>query len=164
MADRLDELDYYSLLKVSSDASPDEIRAAFHRFALKYHPDNHSGGDPERHRRAADVYRRGAEAYRVLRDQGARQRYDALLAQGEKRLRGDDEKKAEQRAGAGVASLNIRARPFWAKARLAAKQGDFQNAKLNLGIALQHHPDHPGLQDALERVKAAHEQAKAAKK
>lgn len=163
MSDRLDELDYYRLLKVPADATADQIRAAFHRFALKYHPDNHSGGDPERHARAADVYRRGAEAYRVLRDHGARQRYDAALAQGQKRLRGDEQKKAEPRAGAGVASLNIRARPFWAKARLAAKNGDYQNAKLNLGIALQHHPDHPGLTDALNKVKAAIAQAKAAK-
>ncbi len=80
--DRLDLLDYYTLLSVEPTATADAVRHAFHRVALKYHPDNHTGGGPERLARANQIYRRGAEAYRVLSNPQTRREYDAQLARG----------------------------------------------------------------------------------
>lgn len=60
--------DYYEVLGVSKDASADEIKKAFRKLAVKYHPDK-DGGDEEK-------FKEVNEAYEVLKDQQKRQRYD----------------------------------------------------------------------------------------
>lgn len=60
--------DYYEVLGVSKDASPDEIKKAFRRAAIQYHPDK-QGGDEEK-------FKEVNEAYEVLKDASKRQRYD----------------------------------------------------------------------------------------
>lgn len=60
--------DYYEVLGISKDASADEIKKAFRRAALKYHPDK-DGGDEAK-------FKEANEAYEVLKDQQKRQRYD----------------------------------------------------------------------------------------
>ena len=53
--DRLDQLDYYTLLGAKRDASLDEIKAAFRVFARRYHPDRHAGGSEEKVARATRI-------------------------------------------------------------------------------------------------------------
>jgi molecular chaperone DnaJ len=60
--------DYYEVLGVSKDASPDEIKKAFRKAAVKYHPDK-DGGDEAK-------FKEVGEAYEVLKDAQKRQRYD----------------------------------------------------------------------------------------
>lgn len=60
--------DYYEILGVSKDASPDEIKKAFRKAAVKYHPDK-EGGDEAK-------FKEAGEAYEVLKDAQKRQRYD----------------------------------------------------------------------------------------
>ena len=60
--------DYYEVLGISKDASADEIKKAFRKAALKYHPDK-DGGDEAK-------FKEANEAYEVLKDQQKRQRYD----------------------------------------------------------------------------------------
>ena len=57
------ERDYYDVLGVSKTASADEIRRAYRKLALKYHPDKNKG-DKE----AEERFREIANAYEVLRD------------------------------------------------------------------------------------------------
>ncbi|MEM7606679.1 MAG: DnaJ domain-containing protein [Myxococcota bacterium] len=132
MSDRLDQLDYYTLLGLEPGADADAVRDGFRTFALKYHPDNHGGAE-----RAAQIFRRGTEAYRVLRDPSARARYDEGLRTGELRL--GEPKKAK------VARLGLKAKPFYDKARTSLRQGDRANAKLHLKLAMGYEPDHPEL-------------------
>ena len=63
--------DYYEVLSVARGAGTDELRQAFRRLALKYHPDRNPD-DPE----AAERFKEASEAYDVLSDPKKRQQYD----------------------------------------------------------------------------------------
>ena len=63
--------DYYEVLGVGKDASEDEIKKAYRKIAIKYHPDRNPG-DKE----AEDKFKEAAEAYDVLHDPQKRQQYD----------------------------------------------------------------------------------------
>jgi len=160
--DRLDQLDYYTLLGVDDAANVDAIRKAFHAFALKFHPDRHASASAEKRERAGTIYRRGAEAYRVLQDAELRRHYDTQLASG--KLRFDAERAGKQQRTAtpsgAISVKNALARPFVTKADQALRGGDLKTARLNLQIAMKHEPDSALLQAKLASVE---QQLKAAK-
>ncbi|MEM8642929.1 MAG: DnaJ C-terminal domain-containing protein [Cyanobacteria bacterium P01_G01_bin.54] len=63
--------DYYAILGVNKTASADEIKKAFRKLALKYHPDRNPGD------KAAEArFKEASEAYEVLSDSEKRQKYD----------------------------------------------------------------------------------------
>jgi molecular chaperone DnaJ len=63
--------DYYEILSVSRSASEQEIKSAYRKLALKYHPDRNPGD-----RQAEEHFKEAAEAYAVLGDPEKRARYD----------------------------------------------------------------------------------------
>jgi molecular chaperone DnaJ len=69
--------DYYEVLGVGKNASADEIKRAYRRMAMKYHPDKNPD-DKE----AEAKFKECAEAYEVLSDQTKRQRYDQFGHEG----------------------------------------------------------------------------------
>ena len=63
--------DYYEVLGVSKSASEDEIKKAYRKIAIKYHPDRNPGDKV-----AEEKFKEAAEAYDVLHDPQKRQQYD----------------------------------------------------------------------------------------
>lgn len=63
--------DYYDVLGVGRNAGADEIKKAYRKLAIKYHPDKNQGD-----KSAEDKFKEAAEAYEVLSDDNKRQRYD----------------------------------------------------------------------------------------
>jgi len=67
----LAEPEYYEILGVSRDASSDDLKKAYRRLAIKYHPDKNPGD-----KAAEEMFKEAAEAYAVLSDAGKRERFD----------------------------------------------------------------------------------------
>lgn len=75
MADR--KRDYYEVLGVAKDATADQIKSAYRKLAMKYHPDRNPD-NPEAKEKFTEI----SEAYEVLSNPEKRQRYDQLGHEG----------------------------------------------------------------------------------
>jgi curved DNA-binding protein len=71
------ETDYYKILGVNKTASKEDIKKAYRKLAMKYHPD-HSKGDKS----AEEKFKKISEAYAVLSDKEKRQQYDTFGSAG----------------------------------------------------------------------------------
>lgn len=69
--------DYYEVLGVAKNAGADDIKKAYRKLAIKYHPDKNPGDAA-----AEEKFKEAAEAYEVLSDQDKRARYDRFGHQG----------------------------------------------------------------------------------
>ena len=68
---RVSKADYYEVLGVSRDASDQELKSAYRKLALKYHPDRNPGDHA-----AEERFKEASEAYQVLSDADKRAAYD----------------------------------------------------------------------------------------
>ena len=63
--------DYYDVLGVNKNASPDELKSAYRKLAVKYHPDKNPGN-----KNAEDKFKEASEAYGILSDKSKKENYD----------------------------------------------------------------------------------------
>ena len=90
----MNKRDYYEVLGVDKTASEEDIKKAYRKIAIKYHPDRNPG-DKE----AEEKFKEAAEAYNVLHDPQKRQQYDQFGFSGPMGGGGFD--------GFGGASMNM---------------------------------------------------------
>lgn len=79
LAEFPDDANFYQILGIDRTATAEELKIAYRRRALLYHPDRHKEDDRDR---AAETFKRISRAYQVLIDDEERRRYDAALARG----------------------------------------------------------------------------------
>ena len=70
-------MDYYEVLGVAKTSTPEELKKAYRKLALKYHPDKNPGD-----KKAEERFKQISEAYAVLSDKEKRQNYDTYGAEG----------------------------------------------------------------------------------
>ena len=63
--------DYYEILSVPKSASQDEIKKAYRKVAMQFHPDRNPGDKP-----SEEKFKEAAEAYEILSDTDKRSQYD----------------------------------------------------------------------------------------
>ena len=153
----LDQLDYYTLLQVSDEATTSEIKRAFRKFARKYHPDRFAGGTLDKIEQAAMIYRRGSEAFQVLTDPKSREAYDAALKGGKIRLTAEEQAKA---AAGDVETPKKKNSPiqspqavtYFKKGIAAAHKGDWKGAWRYLKMAMDAEPGNEFIEERFYQV------------
>ena len=73
----MDTKGYYKTLGVAENATADEIKTAYRKLALKWHPDRWVNGTDEEKKKAEEEFKKIAEAYDTLGDENKRQAYDS---------------------------------------------------------------------------------------
>src|SRR5215210_7654379 len=73
----IEKRDYYEVLGIAKTAAVDDIKKAYRKLAVKYHPDKNPGDAT-----AEEKFKEAAEAYGVLSDEEKRARYDRYGHQG----------------------------------------------------------------------------------
>jgi curved DNA-binding protein CbpA len=160
----LDQLTYYELFGIASEASPDEVREAFHEFCDAFHPDRHIGRSLDERQAVATIFKRGTEAYLVLSDGPLRDHYDAQLTTRPEGLpqrmtfTSRSRPPPSIRPGASVtldeAVRTTSARPFALRAEELIRKGDLRQAKLQLVMANHRDPGNEILEAALRDIEA----------
>ena len=74
----MEKKDYYNILGVDRNASQDEIRKAFRKISLKYHPDRLSNKSDKEKKKGEEKFKEAAEAYSILSDEEKKRQYDAF--------------------------------------------------------------------------------------
>ena len=157
LAQILDQVDYFQILKVPQTATPAEIKAAFYRESRVYHPDRyHALPACAFKEQAGRIYKRVTEAYVTLRDDRKRQRYLADLSgpdrerklrfteESEQQAKAEKKKQLEEQIG-----TTLKGRQLYQQAErdLAAERPDA--AVRNLKLALSFEPQNERFKEQL---------------
>jgi DnaJ-class molecular chaperone len=163
LAEALDQLDYYGVLKIPRAATPPEIKEAYYRESRAYHPDRYAAfPNAEFRGLVGRIYRRVNEAYTVLRDDRKRTRYLAdvtgpdrprklrFTEVEEAQVKEEQKKKIEEQFG-----QTPNGRKFHAAALIELEAGRFEPAARALKSALMYEPGNALFKELLAQAETA---------
>lgn len=155
LAKIMDELDYYRLLNVETDASSRDLKLAYYHNSRIYHPDANRNLDPSTQARCHEISKTMTEAYCILRDPRKRAAYDAHLESGEglriqlAAARAAHAKtQSERRTG-----TTAQGKQFLLKAEEDVRRDNIPGAIQNLQMALTFEPGNSGFKELLEELR-----------
>jgi DnaJ-class molecular chaperone len=162
LAQVLDELDYFQILKIGQGAAPSEIKAAYYRESRAYHPDRFFQLESvELKELVGRIYKRINEAYVCLRDDAKRSKYlqDVTGPDRHKKLRfveaSEQELKKDKEQEIGTTPQG---RKFYMAGLSDMAAQRFAAAERNFKMALTYEPNNPNFkakaQDAGKLVKS----------
>ena len=151
----VDELDYYQILSLRSDARASDIKRAYYDATRSLHP------DVNRHLKTNDlaeckrIAKRISEAYYVLRDPRKRKAYDAHRADGgDPRLKLTELRSRLRATEAPVGSGRTQeGRQFWERSSQDLARRDWTSAIRNLQTALTFEPENELFRKTLTRAR-----------
>jgi curved DNA-binding protein CbpA len=151
----IEEQSYYEILRLPSGAPLADVKAAFHEFALDVHPDRYVDADAADAAVAAEIFKRGVEAYKILSNPKARASYDEGLLAG--RLRYQEGRPASAPPVSRVLSIEElatrpRAKQFAMKADRFIAAGRLEDARIALVSAIQEDYDNDDLKERLNEL------------
>ncbi len=164
MAQSLDELDYFQVLKVAPTATAADLKRAFYGASRRYHPDQFHGlADAELKAAIGRIYKRVTEAYVVLRDEVKRAKYAADVAgpARAKKIRFTEESELERKAAQDAEfGKTPNGRKFFAAALVDLQRGNVSSAERNLKLALAYEPSNAAFTAKLTEIAALQKGAK----
>jgi DnaJ-class molecular chaperone len=147
LAQVLDELDYFQILKIGQDAAPSQIKAAYYRESRAYHPDRFFQLENVDLKEAVGrIYKRINEAYVCLRDDAKRTKYvgDVSGSERHKKLRfieaSEQELKKDKEQEIGTTPQG---RKFYMQGLQDMAGQRFAAAERNFKMALTYEPSNP---------------------
>ncbi len=161
----LPNLNHYQVLKLSPVASVDEIREAFHREALEFHPDQYfSSPDLALLDLSKQIYAKVVEAYRTLSNHSKRADYDKKMNTQGPKISEEDENaitSVQRKASGTISGAGVK---FFKMAQTAVASRDYVSAKMNIQIALNADPNNPQYLQLNERIQSELKRVGAKKK
>ena len=162
LAQLLDQLDYFQVLKLEQTATPNEIKDAFHRESRVFHPDRfHALPDSPLKANVGRIYKRVTEAYVILRDDVARKKYIEDINGPERasklRFTPADEQEARERqkkAHEEQIGATPKGRQLFAQALKDVEMEKPEAAMRNLKMALTFEPGNQLFKDTLAEMEA----------
>lgn len=149
----LEDSSYYELLGILEIAGDEAVQAAFHEFSQSFHPDNHRSADENLRADITRIFKRGAEAYRVLRDPRSRASYDLAMAQGALRLTSQGQESSTKTNESLDATCRTSGGRLHARqAERALSERDLDNARALLRKALLAEGDNPELESRFREL------------
>jgi curved DNA-binding protein CbpA len=154
----LAEKNYYEILRAPRDGDSAAVQSAFHAFSVIYHPDCFADSPADVRAVAAEVYKRGVEAYRCLSRHPTRERYDRALARGKIRIDGrlpSTRPPPPQARTLEMVARTTRAKRLAEKADRLISIGRLEDARVQLVSACQCEPDNEELAERLSFLQEA---------
>lgn len=159
LAEILDELDYFQILKIEPTASADEIKRAYFRESRSYHPDRFFRLPDQDFKLAVSrIYKRINEAYVCLRDDRMRAKYQQDIAGADRalKLRFTDASEEElKRARDAEFGATPQARRLFQQAMLDMEAGRHAQAVQSLRMCLAFEPANTLFKERLEEATRA---------